>query len=80
MHRYHVDHPYYYNPPMPDGWAYEGSDPSVGIFGEAVWHEDCPGSTADDDPRDALVTTRGGVTTYTCPSCGDSFEVEEETP
>ena len=26
---------------IPDGWSYEGPDPTVGIFGEQWIHEDC---------------------------------------
>ena len=26
---------------LPEGWSYEGPDPSVGIFGEEWFHDDC---------------------------------------
>ena len=42
---------------IPEGWALEPEDRSVGIFGDAIWHDDCPAYHLDsvvvpDDPQD----------------------------
>jgi hypothetical protein len=43
---------------LPPGWSYESGDPTVGIFGDLIWHQDCPGVPAAeaDDPREATQT------------------------
>jgi hypothetical protein len=65
-------------------WAVEPGDPSVGIFGESVWHDDCPNWNDDkwqSADNCALATASwfqgdGGnrkgfwVDTYKCPECG----------
>lgn len=33
---------------IPEGWAIEGADPSVGIFGEFIYHDDCPAGDVED--------------------------------
>lgn len=59
---------------LPTGWAHEPADPSVGIFGEAFWHEDC--ATADGGtPGEATATYDANYVTYTC-VCGDSIELQ----
>ncbi len=37
----------------PEGWSYEGPDPSVGIFGHLWMHDDCP--QFNDEAMDSSV-------------------------
>jgi hypothetical protein len=34
------------------GWGFEGEDRSVGIFGDTIWHEECPVADAMDEVDD----------------------------
>jgi hypothetical protein len=45
-------------PALPPGWGYEAEDASVGIFGDFIWHDDCPGipTTEVGEPREAVET------------------------
>lgn len=56
-------------------WHVEPGDPSVGIFGHAIYHEACPA----DEPAEAIeevVSTRRALDTLyiewliICPACG----------
>lgn len=58
---------------MPAGWAHEGPDPSVGLFGDHVYHEDCP--LAGDQLGAPTETHDLNYVTFTCP-CGESIELQ----
>ena len=73
--------------PASNNWEYETGDPSVGIFGDTVWH--ALGCLLDEpeparevavrmEPAD-LVYDEIVVTTFECP-CGERVEVEEKQP
>ena len=61
----------------PKGWSYEPADPSVGIFGEAFYHEDCP--TPSDRYADESWPS-SDVVRFTCRDCGASIEFEQPEP
>lgn len=71
---------------IPDGWAWEGPDESVGIFGDLFVHDDC---SVEFDHGTSYTSVATGVVgndgmqtfTYTvlCLDCGGtvSFEIPE---
>ena len=61
----------------PAGWSYEPSDPSVGIFGEAFYHEDCP-APFDGDAEESWPSS--DVVRFTCRGCGAHIEFEQPEP
>ena len=61
-----------------EGWAVEPEDPTVGIFGDTVYHEACPGERYNDEDsftEDNWYTIGEGVNrilvTVLRYSCGD---------
>lgn len=73
---------------IPAGWYVEGPDPSVGIFGTWIVHDECP-SWDEDDPEAIVSESPGrhegkGLSRrivwhyrWTCPGCGASVMVQE---
>lgn len=68
-----------------EGWVFEPADPSVGIFGESVYHEPCQAEeyTEAELYKASQVTDDDWVvfyTTFRCPNCGATTEVSEKEP
>ncbi len=74
-------------------WGYEPADPSVGIFGEGIWHEVC--NTDDEGEETDLLEATGPVVdifangipgiedvieTFTCPGCGAQVSRRTQQP
>lgn len=61
---------------LPAGWSFEPEDRSVGIFGDAFVHEDCP--KADDPATNGEADQRwdGNTLVLTCGDCGEQIELE----
>lgn len=62
---------------IPNGWSYEGPDESVGIFGEAFYHEACTLPTDEDATQEWVSFDRLEVT---CRGCGASITLEQPEP
>ena len=68
---------------IPDGWSYEGPDPSVGIFGHAWTHEDCPGNidageVSEETVREWRVNDNlHELIVLTCACCAAATAVED---
>ena len=59
-----------------NGFGFEGPDPSVGIFGWNIWHEDCDlWEVMDDVPTTVTYDPDLKVDKVEC-TCGASFLTE----
>ena len=74
----------------PDGWLHEDSDPDVGIFGDAWFHEACPPKAEEFEEADVFEVNSwrtGSMTIDThyrlaCLDCGEvvDYVVEDFSP
>jgi hypothetical protein len=62
---------------LPEGWTYEPADPSVGIFGEAFYHEDCDQPADGDAMQDWVASDELRIT---CTGCGAVVTLEAPEP
>lgn len=62
---------------LPEGWSFEPSDPSVGIFGEAFYHEACD-KPADNEAEQEWVSS--DELQITCNGCGATVTLEAPDP
>ena len=60
---------------LPEGWSYEPEDRSVGIFGDAFVHEDCP----REDVQEATQDWSHNSLLLTC-ACGATVTLEAPDP
>ena len=61
---------------LPEGWSYEGPDPSVGIFGEAFVHETC----TLEDVQEATQSWPDSNTLRIECACGERVDLESSDP
>lgn len=74
----------------PEGWSFEGDDPSVGIFGVGYWHDSCyvlGDIPPAEESQESGVPVGEGADRYVpvrvrlrCPACGATAEWTEQDP
>jgi hypothetical protein len=65
---------------LPEGWSFEPEDRSVGIFGDAFVHEDCPKASDPDTTGEAEQRWDALTLILTCGDCGAVVELEQDEP